>query len=214
MSQTIVDRPVWRSFRPRFIARAADHVRAGGSAAVMEVEGRIEMLLGVDAKGKLTELGLWSLLALEQRRFRRVKEGPAKGLATARVGRDFEEVVRGFCHRDAIHPGPTRRLRLDCLACAACCHESNVVLEEDDLARFRAAGRVDLTKSPFVRRARDGKVTLRFAKDGRCQHLASDNKCGIYAIRPFNCRVFPVGSEACLAAREQTLGKMDGAWSR
>jgi Fe-S-cluster containining protein len=38
-----------------------------------------------------------------------------------------------------------------------------------------------------------------------------DNRCAIYAIRPFNCSVFPVGSEACLAARESTLHVRDDA---
>lgn len=210
MPAAIVFRPVWRSFLPRFLDRAAEHVRAGGHAAVLGDKRRVDLLLGVDASGKITELGLWTLLAIEQQRWTRVKKGPALGLATAKVARDFEEVILGFCERDGVHPHATRKLRLDCLECAACCHESNVVLHEDDMQRFRDAGRADLLGRAYVRRARDGKVTLRFAESGRCQHLKRDNKCRIYPIRPFNCSVFPVGSEACLAAREQTLGLIDG----
>jgi hypothetical protein len=210
MSAVVIVRPVWRSFREPHLARAAKHVRAGGHAAVFRRDGRTELLLGVGKDGRITELGLWTLLAIEQQRWRRVKSGPARGLATALASRDFDEVVRGFCERDSIHPGPTRELRLDCVACAACCHDSNVVLIEEDLARFRRAGRAELITRPYVRRKRDGKLVLRFADDRRCQHLSRDSRCAIYEIRPFNCRVFPAGSEACLAAREQTLGLVDG----
>lgn len=206
-----LERPVWRRFIPRFIDRAAAWVRAGGHAAVQLDERRIDMILGVDREGKLTQDGLWSILALEQRRAVRVKEGPGAGLMRARAAPHALSAVLDWCDRDSMHEGPTRRLDLDCLACGACCQEANVLLDEDDLERFRAGGRPELTKRPYVRRARDGKLTLRFAKDGRCQHLLRDNKCQIYPLRPFNCRVFPVGSEACLAAREATLGIRDDA---
>ncbi len=210
MPATAIERPIWRRFSPRFLARAAEHVRAGGHAAVLGADGRVDAFFGVDARGRITEAGLWSLLAIEQQRWRRVKAGEARGLATARVQPDFAEVVIDWCERDAVHPGPTRTIALDCIACAACCRDANVVLGEVDLDRWRDAGRPDLAGSAYVRRARDGKVTLRFAADGRCQHLGRDRRCRIYAMRPDNCGVFPAGSEACLAAREDTLGLRDG----
>jgi uncharacterized protein len=222
MSAYVLERPVWRHFRPSYLTRAAAHVRGGGHAAIVDRAGPVELLLTVGEGGKITELGQWSLLAIEQQRWRRVKDGPAKGLARARVREDFEGSVLDWCERDSIHPGPTRTLRLDCLECAACCHDSKVLLDEADFDRFRKAGRADLLGRAYVRRARDGKVTLRFierppilrgkgAPSGTpCQHLGSDRKCGIYAIRPDNCSVFVVGSEACLAAREETLGLRDG----
>ncbi|MBK6515628.1 MAG: YkgJ family cysteine cluster protein [Polyangiaceae bacterium] len=209
-----VERPVWRRFIPRFVDRAAAWVRAGGHAAVQHDERHIDMLLGVDAEGRLTEAGLWSILALDQRRALRVKDGPGAGLMRARAAPHATRAVLDWCDRDSMLEGPTRRLELACLDCGACCQEANVLLDDDDLERFRAGGRADLTRPPYVRRARDGKVTLRFAKDGRCQHLAADNKCHIYSLRPFNCSVFPVGSEACLAAREATLGIRDDAQRR
>jgi Fe-S-cluster containining protein len=134
-----------------------------------------------------------------------VKVGPARGLATARIRAAYEGSVLDWCERDSVHPGATRTLRLDCLKCAACCHDANVLLDGDDLDRFREAGRRDLCGRSYVRRARDGKITLRFVGSGPCQHLRRDKKCSIYPIRPDNCRVFVVGSEACLAAREDTL---------
>lgn len=211
MSAYVVSRPVWRRFRPRYVARAAAHVRAGGLAAIVLPDERIDVLLAMDARGELTELGLWSLLSIEQQRYRRVDDGPARGLAAARVKRQYEGSVLDWCERDSIHPGAVREIELDCLACGACCHDANVLLDGDDLARFREAGRADLTGRAYVRRARDGKITLRFAEDGRCQHLGGDNACAIYAIRPDNCRAFVVGSEACLSAREETRGIRDGA---
>jgi Fe-S-cluster containining protein len=209
MSAYQIVRPVWRSFRTRFLARAAAHVRRGGHAVVEREGGGVEMLLGVDEKGKVTELGLWSILAIEQQRWRRVKEGPAAGLAVARVHSKFEGSVLDWCHRDSIHPEATRTLHLDCLDCGACCHEANVVLDETDFDRWRDAGRKDLLGRAYLKR-KDGRVTLRFAASGRCQNLGQDNKCAIYAIRPDNCSVFVVGSEACLAAREDTLHLRDG----
>jgi Fe-S-cluster containining protein len=85
-----------------------------------------------------------------------------------------------------------------------------VLLDDADFERFREGGREDLLGKAYIKRARDGKVTLRFAETGKCQHLRRDKKCRIYTIRPDNCRAFVVGSEACLAAREDTLGYRDG----
>lgn len=211
MPPCVVSRPIWRRFRPRYLARAAAHVRAGGHAAIVQPDERIDLLLSVDERGKLTELGLWALLSIEQQRFRRVSEGAARGLATARVKRHYEGSVLDWCERDSVHPGAVRELSLDCLACGACCHDANVVLDGDDLARWRRAGRGDLAGRAYVRRARDGKITLRFAASGRCHHLGHDLRCAIYELRPDNCRAFVVGSEACLSAREETLGIRDGA---
>jgi len=210
MSAYVIVRPVWRRFRSRYLARAAAHGRSGGHAAIVHDTEVIEMLLTVDDKGKLTELGQWSLLAIEQQRWRRVKEGPAKGLAIARVRPSYGGSVLDWCDRDSLHPGATRTIRLDCLECAACCHDANVLLDEADFERFREGGRSDLLGKAYIKRARDGKVTLRFAESGRCQHLRRDKKCRIYPIRPDNCSAFVVGSEACLAAREDTLGLRDG----
>jgi Fe-S-cluster containining protein len=209
MSAYTIVRPVWRKFVSRWEARAVAHVRRGGHAVIERDDGALDLLLGVDDKGKITELGLWSVLAIEQQRWRRVKDGPAAGLATVRVRPTFEGAVLDWCDRDSIHEGPTRTIHLDCLECGACCHDANVLLDEADFDRWREAGRKDLLGRAYLKRA-DGKVTLRFASNGRCQNLQADLKCSIYAIRPDNCSAFVVGSEACLAAREDTLKLRDG----
>jgi uncharacterized protein len=209
-SAYVVTRPIWRRFRPRYFERATAHVRRGGCAAIVDERGDVSVLLPVGADGRITELGQWALLAIEQQRYRRVTEGPAAGLATARIRENYGGSVLDWCERDSVHPGSTRSIELDCLKCAACCHEANVLLDEADFERWRDAGRSDLLGRTYLKRARDGKITLRFAESGRCQHLKQDKKCRIYEIRPDNCRAFVVGSEACLAAREDTLRLRDG----
>jgi hypothetical protein len=208
MPAQAVVRPVWRSFAPRFAERAAEYVRAGGHAAIVHAD-RIQLLLGLDAGGELPLLGRWTLLTLGQSRWRRVRTGPAEGLASARVPAELEGAVLAFCDRDATLPGPVRRLRLDCLTCAACCRDADLVVESADLARWRAAGRRDLAASANLRRGSDGRVRLRMLRSGACRHLAPDRKCRIYALRPSNCAAFPAGSEACLSARRDTLGLVD-----
>src|SRR5262245_4998869 len=105
MSSEIVLRPIWRRFRPRYLRLAAAHVRRGGHAAIVPKHGPIDVLLTVDNTGKITELGLWALLAIEQKRYRKVKDGPAKGLAIARIQPDYEGSVLDFCDRDSVHAG-------------------------------------------------------------------------------------------------------------
>ena len=177
----------------------------------MDEKNDVEVLLPVDNKGKLPELARWALLAIEHKRTTRVLDGPAKGLATTRIKPHYAGSVLDWCTRDSIHEGTTRTFDLDCIACGACCHDSNVILDEVDLDRFRKAGRKELTTSKHIVRHKDGRISLRFAKPGPCQLQASDNRCTIYEIRPDNCRRFVMGSEACLAAREDTLHLRDGA---
>jgi Fe-S-cluster containining protein len=173
----------------------------------------VEVILPVNAKGKLPELALWALLAIEHRRTSIIEEGPAKGLRRVRIKPRFAGSVLDWCTRDAIHEGATRSMELDCIACGACCSDANVLLDEVDLERFRKAGRKELATSKHIVRHKDGRISLRFAKPGPCQLQAADNRCTIYEIRPDNCRRFVTGSEACLAAREETLRVRDGAAS-
>ncbi len=199
-----LQRPVWRRFAPRFAERAAEHVRAGGLAAV-EHEDRLEVLLGLDARGKLVELAEWALLSIDHREWERAGDG----LARAAIREEFRDSVLDWCDRDAAHPGPTRAIALDCRACGACCRAAVVVLYQEDFDRWRAAGREDLCAERYLRRDPDGTVHLRFAEDA-CRHLGAErNTCAIYELRPENCRDFVIGSEACLSAREYTLGIRD-----
>jgi len=211
VSSVTVTRPIWRRFWHAYRGDALAFVRQGGHAAIVFANDRVEALVGLDRAGKLTELAEWALLAIEQRRWKRVLDGAAVStVASARVKPEYAEAVLDWCDRDAVYPGPTRRITLDCLRCAACCQDMNVVLGAADVRRWTAAGRSDLHGRAYVRRKRDGRLVLRLHDSGRCLHLRRDKLCRVYEMRPDNCRAFVIGSEACLAAREDTLGLRDG----
>jgi hypothetical protein len=203
---TVIVRPVWRSFRPEFLRRAVQHVRAGGFAAVFYPAGDVKLLLPRTRDGALTELALWALLALEIRRWGSARSGPARRLAAVRVKKHHRPIIREWCERDGAEPESTRTMELDCLSCGACCRDNRVILETPDLAQWRAE-RPELLGRAYLRRS-NGTVLLRVV-DGACVHLGEGNRCRIYPLRPGNCSAFPVGAEPCLAARLETLGIVD-----
>ncbi len=194
-----VRRPVVRAFHPRFLSNAAKHVRAGGHAVIRATPSWY-LLLPCDDDGDMPELAAWALLDLQIEKSARVKDGPAKGLVKARVTRVLRGIVEGWIERDATQPESSTVITLDCLACGACCRENDVVLEKEDLARWREAGREDLLDAKYLR-ARKRKLKL--LPSGACVHLGAGNACGIYEVRPDNCRAFPAGSECCLFARDE-----------
>jgi hypothetical protein len=206
----IVERPIWRRYRPRFAAHAVAHVKRGGFAVIVpDDDSPVRVYLPTGARGRITELGEWAMLSIDHRRWRTVKDGLAKGLVEVRVRKEFEGSVLDWCARDAVHEGPLRALDLDCLACGACCRGSYVVVGERDFERYREGGRPELASEDFIRRGEDGRLVLRLVNE-QCPQLQPDNACTIYDLRPESCRAFLMGSEACLAAREETLGLRDG----
>jgi Fe-S-cluster containining protein len=202
-------RPVVRSFRSPYAKEAAAHVRAGGHALVWEAPKRVRLVFGVPKGDEEKDLGYWSLLDLGVHRWKKETAGPLKGLAVARIAQDSIDLVKARAERDSVHPRATRAMKLDCETCAACCRDNEVVLEEKDLERFAEAGRKDLTKRPYTRKDGD-RVILTLLRSKDCRHLQKDRRCGIYALRPESCRVFPMGSESCLYSREVELGIVDG----
>lgn len=210
MTARAVVRPVVRSFSLRQAGEAAAFVQRGGHAVVWDTPNRARLVVGVPDKSSPADLGEWAILDLGRLRYGVARSGAFQGLAVSRVPADCNGIVRRRAERDRIHPGPTKRILLDCLACGACCRENKVELERRDIERFEQANLAKLTKMPYARR-QDGKLVLRLTKDRRCLHLARDNRCGIYEVRPEMCRVFPVGSECCLSARAEEFGLFDGA---
>jgi Fe-S-cluster containining protein len=200
---------VWRRFSPRFFARAAEHVHEGGLAAIVPEVGPVVVLLGAGPGGEIEPLAEWAMLAIDARSWQRVLDGPAAGLYRAEIGPDYDNAVCDWCERDGGHPGPTRAIDLDCRECGVCCRDADVIVASGDVERWHAAGRADLAAPAYLDRDGDGQVHLRFV-DRRCQHLGAErNTCAIYELRPDNCRAFVMGSEACLSAREDTLGIRD-----
>lgn len=210
MSVTEVVRPVVRSFKSHFIKQCAAHVRKGGHGVLWENDNRAWLITPVPDDADPLDLALFAIFDMRKQRFERVEKGPLAGLARTLVAPRFHWIVKGRAHRDSVHPGSTRIMRLDCLECGACCIDNEVTLTDEDEARFVAGGRPDLMSPPYARR-RDGVLMLSLVpKTKHCKQLQKDNKCKIYEIRPNPCREFPVASEGCLSAREQELNLFDG----
>jgi Fe-S-cluster containining protein len=100
-------------------------------------------------------------------------------------------------------------LRFRCTGCGNCCRDLRVPLTHADLRRLvDATGRpaseivawlptaeVDLTGEPGSLVLLDheaGHALMALAqRDGACVFLGSDERCGAYAARPGNCRLYP-----------------------
>ena len=210
MPVTEVVRPIVKSFNSRQWPVAATHVRRGGHAVVWERRTRAHLLVPCPLDDDPRDLAYYAILDLGKQRYQISARGVTKGLAMTLVPRECHEMVRHRIERDRVHPGSTRKVTLDCMSCGACCYSNRVVLEPADVERFRSAGRAHFARMPYARRSR-GKLVLRLAPDRGCLHLGAGNRCGIYAMRPEMCRVFPVGSECCLSARAEEYGVYDGA---
>jgi len=204
-----VVRPVVRSFRSTYMKEARAWVKAGGHAVVWESDKRAMLVFPVPKKGDEEDLGMWSVLDLGKQRWDTPTSGPYAGLACSLFPRATLWIAKRRAERDSKWRNPTRRIKLDCLTCAACCRDNEVILEKKDVTRFREAKRMDLVRRPLAA-WRDGKFVLTLLANGSCRHLKSDNACAIYEIRPDACSQFPAGSECCLFAREEELNVYDG----
>jgi Fe-S-cluster containining protein len=207
---TKVARPIVRSFKARFAEACAAWVRRGGHAIFWEAEERGRLVVPRINQDDVMDLGLWSIMDLGLEDWDDHARGVFRGLSSVLVPRSLNHIARKRVVRDSIHEGPLRMVRFDCLACAACCRDNEVILEKKDITRFAEGGRPELAKPPLAVR-RGGKVVLTLLRNKDCRHLAADRTCAIYTLRPNACRDFPVGSECCLFAREEELNVLDGA---
>jgi uncharacterized protein len=210
VAATEVIRPIVRSFNSRQWRVAAMHVRQGGHAVVWEDRSRARLLVPCPKEDDPMDLAHYAILDLGKQRYEVSLRGVTKGLATTLIPRDCNDIVRQRIQRDRVHRGATRKIKLDCVSCGACCYSNRVVLDDADVQRFSSGGRPHFARMPYARRSR-GQLVLRLAPDRACLHLGTDNRCGIYAIRPAMCREFPVGSECCLSARAEEFDVHDGA---
>jgi uncharacterized protein len=212
MPTSSVQRPVVRSFKLPFAKEAAAWVRSGGHAFLWESDKRVLFVFSEPEDGDEADLGAWGVYDMGKWKWDVEKKGTLKGLATFRVPKDCMWIATRRAERDAIHRAPTRKVAFDCTKCAACCRDNEVFLQKEDVKRLVLGGRPELTRPPFARRRKDGKVVLTLLpnKDKSCRHLAKDNRCNIYALRPHSCSEFPMGSECCMYAREDGLGVYDG----
>lgn len=210
MPAAAVHRPVVRSFKKRFAREAAAWVRAGGHAFLWENDKRVFFVFPEPAKDDEGDFGAWGVYDMGKFRWQIADSGPLAGLAKTLVPRDCVWIAKRRTERDSVHKGPTRKMSLDCTECAACCQDNEVILQDVDVERFAEGGRPELAKAPYAKRHKDGRVILTLLPNKRCRHLAKDNRCGIYELRPDACSEFPAGSECCLYAREDMLKIFDG----
>ena len=203
-------RPIARSFKQQFIKECAAWVRSGGHAFLWETDKRVQFVFQEPAEDDEEDFGAWGVYDMGKYKWEVHLSGALKGLATALVPRDCHWIAKRRTERDSIHKGPTRKINFECTDCAACCRDNEVVLLPPDLKRFKEGGRPELGKPPYAKRHADGRLILTLLANKRCRHLAKDNRCGIYELRPHPCSEFPMGSECCLFAREDILKLTDG----
>lgn len=204
-----VHRPIVRTFKAKFAKEAAAHARAGGHSVYWETDKRAVLYFPVPTPGDDADFGLWALYDMAKSRWQRNESGAFKGLASTLVPKDCHWIVKDRALRDSVHPGPTREVSWDCQSCAACCRDNEVILQPNDIQRFKDHGLAHIGKPPYARR-KDGNLVLTLLDNKRCRHLARDNRCKIYEARPHPCREFPMGTECCMFARGDILGLWDG----
>lgn len=207
-----VTRPVVRSFKVPHAAACAAWVRSGGHGIFWETPRKARLVVPApDSKRpRESDFALFSVLDLRIEETEPETSGVFRGLVAAKVPRDCFDIIKRRIERDSAFPASTHRMKYDCLECGACCKDNDVVLDDEDTERFRKHDLLHLLKPPYARR-REGKLRLVLLPGSKhCQHLHSDNKCGIYVARPNACRDFPAGSECCVFTREDDLGIFDG----
>ena len=170
MTETVKYRPIVRSFKRKFTKEAAAHVRAGGHAIVWENDGRALLLFQDPPDDQPDDFGAWAVYDLGKFKWHTHERGAFKGLASTLIPRDCLWIAKRRTERDSIHPGATRKMDINCMDCAACCRDNEVILQDEDIERFKAAGRPELAKPPFAKRV-DGRMVLTLLDNKRCRHL-------------------------------------------
>jgi uncharacterized protein len=104
--------------------------------------------------------------------------------------------LRGLTHRKvksldvkAIALNKEAYEKVDCLKCANCCKTMHPTWKKAEVQRV--AKHMGMSYKEYFDKhlvMEDGDIMNRKAP---CQHLAKDNKCKIYEIRPGDCKGFP-----------------------
>jgi len=119
-------------------------------------------------------------------------------------------------------------LTFRCTGCGNCCRSLRVAVTCFDVARLArstaalprelvawlAPESVDMTGEPesFVELSEGRRLLVLAQQRGACRLLGADNRCGVYAARPRDCRAFPfdfapLGSATPAAASASTPEK-------
>src|SRR3954463_6965384 len=113
---TRIVRPVVRSFSLRQVREAAAVARKGGHVVLWETPKRARLVVPAPDANDPMDLGEWAILDLGRWRYEIVRRGALAGLATSKVPKDCNGIVRARAARDLAHAGPPRSILLDCLA--------------------------------------------------------------------------------------------------
>lgn len=78
----------------------------------------------------------------------------------------------------------------DCLQCANCCKTTPALVSNEDINRISKHLQISPKNfmQQYVSRDDDGDTVLNKTP---CSFLDDDNKCSIYAVRPFACKDYP-----------------------
>jgi Fe-S-cluster containining protein len=79
--------------------------------------------------------------------------------------------------------------RMRCMRCGMCCHETEMLVTQDDIRRIERLG---FEKQRFVRMGSSGYFMLK-NNHKHCVFFDAEKKeCKVYDARPEGCRVYPV----------------------
>lgn len=131
-------------------------------------------------------------------------------------------------------PGPERRLPVlsgaehlgfRCNGCGDCCRTLRVAITHHDLRRLSAAlGRrpgalvdwlapqgVDMTDEPgsFAELAGGRRLMVLAQTEGTCQLLDAERRCGAYAARPWDCRLYPLALQRDQDGQPSRVSRLD-----
>jgi uncharacterized protein len=91
-------------------------------------------------------------------------------------------------------------LRFHCTECGRCCsgdpdHYVYLTSRESESIRRHLGLTTGWFKRRYLRRTPEGELVINNRGGGRCLFLTQDNRCGIYAVRPLQCRTYPFWPE-------------------
>jgi Fe-S-cluster containining protein len=98
-------------------------------------------------------------------------------------------------------------LRFDCTRCGRCCMAGGdyyVFLSEHEAEGIRNYLRLSRSwfRRRYLRRLPDGDLVASWHSDGRCVFLDVRGECGIYPVRPVQCRTYPFWPEIVVRRRD------------
>ena len=94
----------------------------------------------------------------------------------------------------------THALHFSCTRCGRCCEAPGdyvVYLSTPEAERIRIQRGLSRSwfRRKYLKRLEDGQLVLAPGTDDRCIFLDARGRCGIYAVRPVQCRTYPFWPE-------------------